>query len=140
LPISVTWTYVKVKGVINEHSTYIILLQKLLQVAGLSSLMATRCIVLNSFFRLNILTDWKRGGYRQCKSTAQEVWVSTKPVVVSQGVGVSVGIVIGSDDRSWRVDDVLGGGGTNASQCDGYQEKDLKRKQNINLVIFVKCM
>jgi len=88
-----------------------------------------RCIVLNYFFRLNILTDWKRGELWQCDLTAQKVWVSTKSVVVSQGVGVSVWVVIGSDNWSYRVDD-LGGGGTNTSQSDSYQEKDLKEKTN----------
>lgn len=73
----------------------------------------------------------------QCDSTAQKVWVSTESVVVSQGVGVSVWVVIGSDNRSYRVDD-LGSGGTNASQSDGCQEKDLKREQIIKLIISVK--
>jgi len=48
-------------------------------------------------------------------------------------------VVIGSDNRGYRVED-LGGGGTNASQSDGYQEKDLKREQIIKLIISVKYM
>lgn len=61
-----------------------------------------------------------------CNSTAQEVWVSTESVVVSQGVGVSVWVVVGSDDRCRGVDELLCGGGTDASQSDGNQEKYLK--------------
>jgi len=45
--------------------------------------MDMRCMVLNYFVRLNILTDWKRGEHWQCDLTAQKVWVSTKSVVVS---------------------------------------------------------
>lgn len=47
--------------------------------------------------------------------------------MVSQGVGVSVGVnrvVVGMDGRCQRVP--FGGGGNDASQSNGNQEKDLK--------------
>jgi hypothetical protein len=61
-----------------------------------------------------------------CRSTAQEVRVTTESVIVSQGVGVPVGVVVGSDGRCRGVDDELGSGRTYASQSNGNQEKDLK--------------
>jgi len=44
--------------------------------------------------------------------------------VVSQGVGVSVWMVVGMDSRFQGVP--FGGGGNDASQSNGNQEEDLK--------------
>lgn len=51
------------------------------------------------------------------KSTTQQVRVTSESVVVRQRVGVTVGVVESVGDR---VDDQLGGGGTDASQGDGH--------------------
>lgn len=51
------------------------------------------------------------------KSTTQQVRVTSESVVVGQRVGVTVGVVESVGDR---VDDQLGGGGTDTSQGDGH--------------------
>lgn len=59
-------------------------------------------------------------------STAQQVRVRSEPVIVSQRVRVTVRVVVRSGGR---IDDVLGGDGTDASQGDdGHQEEHLQNR------------